>query len=391
MSNDFLEHLAAVDQNMLAPLVSEALRLPDIILTDWRYEVLEAAGGQYFGVIGMARFGGHVRDPSSGEMLTWSMILKAYAGDPDDEGQDVTHYGYWQRECLAYQSGLLAKLPSGLSAPRYFGTIEVAPYEYWIWMEDMGAEMDEPWPMEAFGRAARNLGRFNGAYLIGTPIPSFAWLSTGRVHNMLDLAAPVVETLEERLDHPVVWRWVGDGRLARVQQLWAQRNTLLSGLNVLPRSLCHHDAFCRNLLLRSGADGEEDLIAIDWAMIGTGAVGEEMAPLVCAALTFLDVDAADAWELDGIVFDGYLAGLSETGWRGDPHLVRFGYTATAALFSGIGLLGWLDFFCEDEGQVEAIFGHPPERVVDQLAASLDYELDLGDEALQLAEKLPDLL
>ena len=383
----FQECLDTVDQAVLAPLVSRALLRAKIDIIDWHHDLLNVAGGQFFGVIGMVRFSGRVRDRSTGDQLAWSMILKAFAGNPDAEDGDITHYAYWKREVLAYQSDLLTELPSALAAPRCYGVVEYPGNQFWVWMEDLGDGMAERWPLDRYGLAAESLGRFNGAYLTGRPIPTSPWLSRGRVRNLLEMAAPVIATLEGRQKEPVVRRWLREGRLARVQRLWAQRDHLLKALDALPRTLCHHDAFCRNLLVTDTGVGDNQLIGIDWSMVGTGAIGEEIAPLVSATLYFLDVNVEDAPALDRIVFNGYLDGLRAAGWQGDARLARFGYAATMALFGGLGNLAWLDFFVDDEGFVEAFFAHHPEQVVDALAGQLTFELDLGDEALDLMDQL----
>ena len=50
-----------------------------------------------------------------------------------------------------------------------------------------------------------------------------------------------------------------------------------------------------------------------------GALGEELAPLVAATVIF---DPTAHWEclpdLDDLAFNGYLDGLHDVGWRGDP-------------------------------------------------------------------------
>ena len=53
--------------------------------------------------------------------------------------------------------------------------------------------------------------------------------------------------------------------------------------------LSHNDAFRRNLFLKS-----ERLLAVDWAFLGRGPVGAELAPLVTASVAFLGV-ARDRW------------------------------------------------------------------------------------------------
>ena len=49
-------------------------------------------------------------------------------------------------------------------------------------------------------------------------------------------------------------------------------------------------------------------------MLGPGAVGEDLAPLVGISLQFMDVDMDAARDFEREVFAGYLAGLENAGW-----------------------------------------------------------------------------
>ncbi len=100
-------------------------------------------------------------------------------------------------------------------------------------------------------------------------------------------------------------------------------------------ALCHFDAFRRNLLSRQGPDKEE-LVAVDWAYAGRGAVGEELVPLVVGSLCFFEVVGIAPRDLDAACFAGYVAGLQEAGWVGDERLVRLGFTAAASLRYTVG-------------------------------------------------------
>ena len=98
--------------------------------------------------------------------------------------------------------------------------------------------------------------------------------------SLVEAAGPALAELE---------RLAGPGRppvleplypppvVAELRRLWDERERFLTALDRLPRTFCHHDAFRRNLLHRAGPEGEE-LVAVDWAYAGHGAVGEELVP-----------------------------------------------------------------------------------------------------------------
>jgi len=72
--------------------------------------------------------------------------------------------------------------------------------------------------------------------------------------------------------HRLVQRVYPREVLDRLLLLWAHRQELLDALDRLPQVLSHNDAFRRNLFLKS-----ERLLAVDWAFLGPGPVGAELA------------------------------------------------------------------------------------------------------------------
>jgi hypothetical protein len=248
----------------------------------------------------------------------------------------------------------------------------------------------ETWPLERYGLAARHLGQFNGAYLVGRSWPDEPWLSTGRVRDWLAESEATLRNLRSLSQHRLVRLWFKGDSIERTLRLWGEQAAFLEALDRLPRSLCHHDAFRRNLMARSGLDGQDQTIAIDWAIMGTGTIGEEIATLVGMSLRYLEVDGSQAETLDDIVFEEYLRGLRDAGWDGDEKLVRFGFTASAALYIGVAEAGLtLDWALSDEAEAECRqeTGYSLEYVLGQQAPIQEYLLDLGDEARMLMNSL----
>jgi hypothetical protein len=151
--------------------------------------------------------------------------------------------------------------------------------------------------------------------------------------------------------------------------LWEERNLYLDALDRLPQTLCHLDLFRRNLFVRRTADGGEQTVVIDWAFAGRGAIGEELAPLVLASVAFHEVALAQAQVLEDIVLDGYLLGLQQAGWRGDPRQVRLGYTAASLRFRFAELNRAMAMIL-DESQhpvLEQVFGCSMQEILDHWA------------------------
>jgi hypothetical protein len=182
---------------------------------------------------------------------------------PADHGQSA--FQGFMREALAYERGLLEDLPPGLGAPRCFGHAEHGS-QHQLWLEDLVTDAIR-WRLDDYGKAARSLGRFNGAYLAGRSLPVAGWLSRQWLRSWLAEGAAAVHELPRFRRHPLVQRVYPPEVLDRLLWLWAHRQELLDALDRLPQVLGHNDAFRRNLFLRS-----ERLFAGDWAFLGPAPV-----------------------------------------------------------------------------------------------------------------------
>jgi hypothetical protein len=262
---------------------------------------------------------------------------------------------------------------------------------HWLWLEDVGDELGTRWPVEHYGIVARHLGRFNGAYLMGRSIPSYPWLtSRGWWHEGPEERGAGITPLRSSLDHPLVARCFPPDVVEGVSRLCDEEEIFLDALDRLPRTFCHRDAFSRNLFARRREGDDYQTVAVDWALAGTGALGEEIVPLVLASLFCFAVEMEQARTLDKIVFDGYLQGLGEVGWHGDARLVRLGYAAGAGLRYGIRYLQLITSVLTDEKRhawAEQLYGRPIEEQADHGAAYFRFILDLAAEARLLLSEL----
>ncbi|HWQ12317.1 MAG TPA: phosphotransferase [Roseiflexaceae bacterium] len=370
--------LPAVDRPALTGPVRRLLRSETVEVDDWFGARIH--GGANLDGTGVYRFAGSGRD--GGGPVQWSVILKTLGVVHDQMGDFVG------REALAYRDGLLEDLPGGVRAPRCLGIVEQPGTGGWIWLEDVQDAIGPSWPLAHYGVVARHLGRFNGAYLVGQLLPPQPWLSSGWLRRWVEQAADGIAALPWALDHPLVRRLCPPALADAYLQLWAGRERFFVALDALPRTFCHNDAFRRNMFAQRTADGQDETVLIDWSFTGICAVGEELAPLVRASVAFFEVAPADEAELDRIVFDGYLAGLREAGWRGDAQLARFGYVAATVLRYGVGVVGLLLGVVLDDGMrawSEQAMGRPLEEMVELWSASVPYEFALINEAWALLD------
>jgi hypothetical protein len=193
----------------------------------------------------------------------------------------------FEREAELYSSGILSALPAGLAAPACFA-IEREEGRAPLWLEYVPEEGGERWDLARFALAARHLGRFNGEYLAGKPLPTDGWLSRGAVTAWSDGWLPFARRL---LENDVVWshRLVKDSfppdSRETLRRLFRSRERWVAATERLPQTLSHLDAYCANLLSRQRA-GVTETVAVDWAFCGIGALGAEIAQLVMATLFY---------------------------------------------------------------------------------------------------------
>jgi hypothetical protein len=383
MGNEFDAQLQSIDQAALTPIVRRALGSETVEVTHWDYQQIHGGVGGGVGGTAVYRFTGQGRDQD--KAVPWSVILKVLWVQSDS---DVSDCYYWRREADAYRSGWLDDLPGGLAAPQCFEMVEHPGEACWLWLEEVTDEIGR-WPLEHYGLVARHLGQFNGAYLMGGPLPSWPWLSSGWLRTSVAQIVPAITQLPHSLEHPLVCRLLPGEISDTVFRCWAERERFFDALDRLPHTICHLDAFRRNLFARRTADGRDQTVAIDWAFVGTGAIGKEIEPLANRSLAFLEVELAKARELDDIVSGGYLDGLCDAGWQGDPRQVRLGYTAATALRTLVSLGQILPALLDESRhiRVEQAFGHSIEETVDHIAELVRFQLDLADEARELMGSL----
>jgi hypothetical protein len=259
----------------------------------------------------------------------WSVILKVVTPSPllaDPQG--VRH---WEREALAYESGVLRDLPGGMSAPECYGVVRQPDGSVWLWLEDLSDAVFPVWPLAYYGSVARYLGRSNGAYAEGREFPVGAWVTRGWLAAYVEQAAEAMAFIRANPDDPLVKRIFPGPSRTLILLFWDERERLLALLDRLPQTLCHQDAFRRNLFSQP-----EGVVAIDWGYAGVAPLGAELVALVGGSIAFGELAADQIRDLDQTAFDAYLEGLSEAGWHGRRRDVRLAYVLSAMLRYVIG-------------------------------------------------------
>jgi hypothetical protein len=273
--------------------------------------------------------------------------------------QDPQRWNYWCREPLAYQHELPAAYAgSGLAAPACLGA-HVDDTDAVLLLDWAGGQPGETWPVAGYAPAAEALGRAQAPFLLGRPAPAFPWLSR-RFLREYSTDKPVDFDLlddDEVWAHPLAREIFPAGLREGVLLVHASRERLYQISESLPRTLCHLDFWPKNLIREPGGR----LALLDWSFAGLGAIGEDAGNVVPDASFDHFVPAADLPRLEQVVFDGYLRGLREAGWDGDPALVRLGMWSSAVKYDWLAALtlaelGWeRQFRYGGAGEIDAGF------------------------------------
>ncbi len=300
---------------------------------EWQCEPIQGGFGSAVGGTALYRL-----RVSSVDDRRCSLVLKLLyhrAGETEDSPY------YWKREFEFYRSGMLADMPRDSFVPPRIFALEEHDDACWIWMEDI-ADSKGAWSLEDFADVAERLGRFNGAWLAGAPQPAPAWLSQSWHASLLPGLADRLNRLDEALAHPLARLTLPLDAKAEIESIWRDRKRFATALSSLPQTLCHYDAFRRNVLFRG-----DDAVLLDWALAGIGAIGEDLVSLVAVSLHYEGYTPEYASDLDDLAFASYMLGLRQSGWRGEERLARIGYTCGMTLRGLAGVKQDIDQLTND--------------------------------------------
>lgn len=318
--------------------------------------------------VSVERVTGPFDDPSLTEIANGasSMVLKTLS--PKGEvvvphwttSNDADHWNLWNRELLAYTSGLVRQFDIGgapgdslgVRAPTLLGRIDNSDGSVTLCLEDVDGRTGAALTRDDHQRIARRLGRSQGT-LRGRmkPVdtgPSHSdarphsgdsgfwqapWLSRSWVEKYATtrLRNDDIYRDTQAWEHPVVVEGFGDGRhemRRRYGELYRHCDRWFDTLRSLPQTLCHLDFWPNNAIASN--DGSD--VMVDWAFVGWGAIGEDPGNWVPDSVFDHFVEPDEIRSFESAVTDAYLSGLAEVGCDAPEDLVRLGMMASAVKY-----------------------------------------------------------
>jgi hypothetical protein len=277
---------------------------------------------------------------------------------------------------------MVANVPGGLEPARCL-RVDLGERHASVWLETLSDQEGQPWRAARLSMAAQHLGRFQGHFAARGPLPTAPWLPQGWLRQYIEASAPYITWLQSgaAAGHSLAERlWPGPVRDG-VLRLWDERQLFLAALDSLPQTLRHGDANPGNLFAVTGAQGEPVTVAIDWALIAQGAIGEDLAALLRGRNRVREHLPADVFR--ELIVEGYLAGLREGGCHGGADEVQLGHTASAALRDCFHTLAYELLDDARRAAAAARLGKPIEPLFDSVGQRVRAGLERADEARAL--------
>ena len=375
----------AIDPVLLSEVARQAVRAATFELRDWsvtalRHEkLIETTGGlfRYRGRVGTAARAG----------------LVGYIEDyqrPDEGGQDPPGIYYWRREVLAYQTGLLARLPSGGALAALLrgerireGSLDLAGEYPWGGGHRQAAGLGNSG--SPAGRAAP--GQFRGHTWVGfrcPATPGYAGRSGAACRRTIDGGRALSTRLRPVTPGSARWYRLCFRSRSGAGAAYLGGKMATAAYERLPRVFCHNDAHRRNLTLRAPQD---QAVAQIWPRSTGGSAGRGRWAVTWASFRHqpgpFRRGPGQRADIRVGALAGYLAGLRDAGWQGDAELARVGYLISLALYWGGTLPHAAVQLVKSPVDVVAKYGRPVEAVLEGWRALAGLALDRADEARKI--------
>ena len=205
----------------------------------------------------------------------FSVVVKHLAcGLPMMDASDPTHWNFWLREIVFFESPLAERIPASLDYPRYLGQTELPDGTCLFWNGDLGDLGMSVWTWDECLHAAELVAELNSIDM--SDAADYPWLNRTQPEGWLELSAeffmPAYEKFLEvvETEPEAVSGYETYGH-------WLPKRVEINAIIHSHRQVFAHGDFNLNNLVPS--KGDRGLIALDWQLCGMASVGSEVSAI----------------------------------------------------------------------------------------------------------------
>ena len=310
------------------------------------------------GTLGIYRVTGTSLTPV-GDINSWSIVLKIVDIEKDFDGL---------REYQLSLSSSLRSIANGIRPAVCYGTQIRPEGERWIWFEDLTHTLQTPWSDSVYLNVARDVGKFHASSLSG--FSKDEWDYNG-IHGAVIAPwglAEILENLDQVTSNSLAAIMFSQTNVDTVGSLLAKHQEVATELKKISTVLAHNDCHAANLFPVESNGVHQHTVAIDWATVGLGPLGEDAGDLIADAIKNFHLDSANILELEESFFSSYVDGLMVHNSYVNLDHARTGYLA------GMGYWGLCKMMMVANATqnvagyqeiVEQRTGQPAEQVMDR--------------------------
>jgi hypothetical protein len=239
----------------------------------------------------------------------------------------ISDWNHWAREVEVYTDPRLRASLVGTGLGLADVEVVEEPDRASLWLEDVVGTPGNDFALVDHIAVATALGRWQARPLLPAP----TWSSRGflRAYSASRPADLDLADDDDAWAQPLV----RDTWPAKLRPGWARllrhREDLLRVMEGLPRTTCHLDAWVSNCIRRPNGE----VVLLDWAFAGDGAVGEDLGNYLPDAVFDLFWPAERLSQLEAACWPAYLGALRADGWDGTQHEARLGVVASCVKYA----------------------------------------------------------
>lgn len=224
---------------------------------------------------------------AKGSAQSFSLVVKHLAeGNALLDASQPTHWNYFRREIVFFESEIAKRIPKSIGFPKYLGQTAFEDGTFLFWNEDLGDLTKSKFTWEWCLGAARLVAELNSIDI--SDADQHPWLSVGTPTGWLDFREQFFVPFYEKILEVTANDSTRAGELASFVSYLPQQQRFVELMRTARQTFVHGDFNLNNLVMVSNR--EYELIALDWQLCGVAAIGSEVAPIFGTAVELGVID-----------------------------------------------------------------------------------------------------